>query len=569
MINLLRTAIFLSLVLFTATAYANPAQDYQRARADYLALLKDAPRQQYRHHWDKVLSKLNQFAERYPGHDKAASARFLLANGYRQLYGVSLAQRDARSAVAQYQQLVRTQSQSSLADDALLAEAEIEHHIFGNSAVARQRCEQLLRQYPGGDMVAKTRQLLASLPESSATAVAAATIKTVAPGLNRIQAVRHWSDDQQTRLVIEMDRRAEFKVNTLPASQKDNSLARLYVDIQAANLAAGLAASPVPGGKTVKDIRLGENPTFTRVVFDLEKIMPYTVQELQDPARIVIDMASRQDAVFKADIPEYRAPSADIASVLQDVPEDVPMRIHLPDVCPKQKGQLRIVVDAGHGGKDPGAIGPGNLYEKDVVLNLAKRLASQLRTELKCEVLLTRDKDIYIPLQQRTAYANSVNADLFISVHANASLNKDVHGVETYYLNFSKNDKAVAVAARENGMSMQEVGDLELILFDLMANAKINESSRLAAEIQAALLSSLRGKYRNVNDLGVRQGPFHVLLGATMPSVLVEVAFISNKEEAKRLKSRSYQEQAAQGIVAGVTKYLHTQKLSMERVVQK
>ena len=310
---------------------------------------------------------------------------------------------------------------------------------------------------------------------------------------------------------------------------------------------------------------MGVNPKSIRIVCDLKKLTRYNVLELQDPPRIVIDIARYKGAVFKTNYSQIQsAPKVkqlDIASVLDQVTTDQPMRIHLPDIATKTKGKIRIVVDAGHGGKDPGAVGSKKLYEKDVVLKLAKKLASRLRSNLKCEVLLTRERDIYIPLRQRTAYANEVDADLFISIHANASTNKKAHGIETYYLNFSKNDKAVAVAARENGMSLQEMGDLELILFDMMANAKINESSRLAAEIQTSLVTSLKCKYSNVKDLGVRQGPFHVLLGATMPSVLVEVAFISNKQEAKRLRSNVYLERAADGIVVGIKRYLRSQKL--------
>ena len=168
---------------------------------------------------------------------------------------------------------------------------------------------------------------------------------------------------------------------------------------------------------------------------------------------------------------------------------------------------------------------------------------------------MTRSDDTFIPLEERTAIANKVGADLFISLHANASTNRKAYGTETYYLNFSKNDQAVAVAARENGTSLKQVGDLELILFDLMANAKINESSRLAAEIQRSLVDSLDNHYRSIRDLGVRQGPFYVLLGATMPSVLVETAFISNSREADRLQDPKFRAQAAAAIVRGVRNY--------------
>jgi N-acetylmuramoyl-L-alanine amidase len=215
----------------------------------------------------------------------------------------------------------------------------------------------------------------------------------------------------------------------------------------------------------------------------------------------------------------------------------------------------RIVVDPGHGGKDPGAVGPNGVLEKDITLAMAKLLKKQLEKDIGCEVVLTRDRDVFLPLEERTAIANKVGADLFISLHANASHHRSAYGTETYYLNLSKNDQAAAVAARENGTSLKEVGDLEAILFDLMANAKINESGRLAAEIQKSMVSRLSRKYSNIRDLGVRQGPFYVLLGATMPSVLVEAAFISNHREEARLVTRDFQQNTALAISQAVRNY--------------
>jgi N-acetylmuramoyl-L-alanine amidase len=230
-----------------------------------------------------------------------------------------------------------------------------------------------------------------------------------------------------------------------------------------------------------------------------------------------------------------------------------------------QNSQFTVVIDAGHGGKDPGAVGPNKVLEKNVTLEMAKHLAEQLRKELKCEVLLTRSDDLYLKLRDRTSYANKVGADLFISLHANASNSRKVYGLETYFLNLAKNNQAAAVAARENGTSLEEVGHLEAILFDLMANAKINESSRLASEVQQAMVKGLKPHYSDIKDLGVRQGPFHVLLGATMPSVLVETAFISNRREEKRLNSSVYQKRVASSIVSGVKRYAAT----LEQVARK
>ena len=304
-----------------------------------------------------------------------------------------------------------------------------------------------------------------------------------------------------------------------------------------------------------------------RVVLDLQSIGNYKVFPLVDPWRIVIDIAGDKTPELKRDETSISAlpGSGDdaIARVLKEQPKDPPP-LRIKESSPTS-ALRRIVIDAGHGGKDPGAVGPSGVLEKHVTLKLAKELAKELTRQIGCEVILTRDSDVYLPLEERTAIANKVGADLFISLHANANKSRKAFGIETYYLNFSKNDKAAAVAARENGTSLKQVSDLELILFDLMANAKINESSRLATEIQKSLVHRIGKKYSNVRDLGVRQGPFYVLLGATMPSVLVETAFISHPREEKRLASKAYQQSAAQAIAAAIKEYAINNKLIASR----
>jgi N-acetylmuramoyl-L-alanine amidase len=213
-----------------------------------------------------------------------------------------------------------------------------------------------------------------------------------------------------------------------------------------------------------------------------------------------------------------------------------------------------VVIDAGHGGKDSGAVGK-RAMEKDLALAIALKVGALIEENVEdVKVIYTRKEDVFVELYERARIANEADADLFISIHANASTNRRARGIETYYLNFSKNAKAVEVVARENKTSLKQVGDLEMILLDLLANSKINESSRLAAEIQKSLVKNLSKHYK-VKDLGVRQGPFYVLLGATMPSVLVETAFISHRDEEKQLKNRKYQERTADAIVSAVRNY--------------
>ena len=198
--------------------------------------------------------------------------------------------------------------------------------------------------------------------------------------------------------------------------------------------------------------------------------------------------------------------------------------------------------------------------EKDVVLQISLKLAKKLREELGLDVVLTRKTDVFLELQERTAIANQVGADLFVSVHANAALNRASSGIETYYLNLAKTEKAAQLAAKENGTSLEKVSLLQAVLFDLMANYKINDSAHLAEEVQKALHRKVNGHFSSTRNLGVKQGPFYVLVGATMPSILVETAFLSNEREEERLNDPAYQEDAAEGIAEGIRNYISSIK---------
>ena len=215
-----------------------------------------------------------------------------------------------------------------------------------------------------------------------------------------------------------------------------------------------------------------------------------------------------------------------------------------------------VVIDPGHGGKDPGAVGPTGYYEKTANLKIAKYLKSYLESRLGLTVKMTRDTDKYLTLRERTAIANDCKADLFISVHNNANKSRTPYGVSTYFLAFTSDKKALAVAARENDTTIEKLSDLEYILTDLMVSAKSYESSLLAKFVQEGMVDTLDDKYNTINDIGVCQGPFWVLVGAQMPSILLECSFISNRMEEERLKSDEYLKTVALGICMGVEKYV-------------
>jgi N-acetylmuramoyl-L-alanine amidase len=216
----------------------------------------------------------------------------------------------------------------------------------------------------------------------------------------------------------------------------------------------------------------------------------------------------------------------------------------------------RIVVDAGHGGHDSGTLGPGGIEEKDVVLDVALRLGKLLKQRLGADVIYTRDDDTFIPLETRTAIANKAQADLFISVHANSSQDSSARGVETYYLNFTTSADALEVAARENAVSDQSIHQLSDLVKKITLQDKISESREFASDVDQSLYSGLEAGNPGLKDRGVKKAPFVVLIGANMPSILAEISFLTNPDDAHQLRDPEYRERIAESLYRGVAKYI-------------
>jgi N-acetylmuramoyl-L-alanine amidase len=371
-----------------------------------------------------------------------------------------------------------------------------------------------------------------------------------------VKEMRHWSNPDYTRIAVTCDREVQFEYHRLPENGEKGVAPRLYIDINGARLAPGVKDLQIGDG-LLKSARAAQFRSETvRVVLDLDNIRDYKVFTFAEPFRIIIDVKGERKAEIS------RAKEESIAS-LPATPaiKPAPAEEKAKAVARPAIGKVRrIVVDPGHGGHDPGAIGPGGTREKDVVLQIAYRLAKKLREGLGLDVVLTRSTDVFLELQERTGIANQVGADLFVSVHANASLNRNLAGVETYYLNLAKTEKVAQLAAKENGTSLEKVSLLQAVLFDLMANYKLNDSAHLADEVQKAVCQKVGGRYSGLKNLGVKQGPFYVLVGATMPSILVETAFVSNEREEARLNDPEYQESTAEGIAAGIREYIASLK---------
>ncbi|MBI5233468.1 MAG: N-acetylmuramoyl-L-alanine amidase [Deltaproteobacteria bacterium] len=353
-----------------------------------------------------------------------------------------------------------------------------------------------------------------------------------------VVGIRYWSTPTYTRIVIDVSEKTEFTwrlLNEDPAIQKPR---RLYVDVHGASLAPQVEKAITIGDGLLKETRAGQHDKDTvRVVLDIEKISDYKVFSMSEPFRIVIDVEGNGGA-------RIEDKKDDKTSERQGAKPFV----------------RRIVIDAGHGGKDSGALGKKGLKEKDVVLEIAERLKKSMgKTFDSVDIMLTRSGDVFIPLEERTAIANTADADIFISIHANASPSHEASGVETYFLDMAHDKEAMRLAARENSATAEATDDLQFILMDLIKTANRNESSRLANEIQHSLVASLRKKHDDVKSNGVKGAPFFVLVRTKMPSVLVEVSFISNPVEEKRLNKDYYLDLIVDGIKEGVLKYINSQ----------
>jgi len=333
--------------------------------------------------------------------------------------------------------------------------------------------------------------------------------------------ISYWSYPDYTRVVVTLSDRAEYAKKRLANPD------RLYFDVKGSVIKKELKTNLPIGNGMLKSVRAAQfNENTVRVVLDLEKVKDFKMMTLEDPVRIIIDV--------------YGISSQPLVS-----------------------SKKRIVIDPGHGGHDPGAIGPKKLCEKDVVLDIALKLKKILSEDPGIEVFLTRDRDVFIPLVERTAIANSKNADLFVSVHANASPRKDAKGIETYFLNWSDDVESMKVAARENQISLKkmrqmkdEADFLDVELASLKREHKRDESNKLANYIQMTMVNRLGDKFPRVVDLKVKWAMFYVLFGARMPSVLAEVSFISNPLEERLLSKDSYREEIARSIASGIAKYM-------------
>jgi N-acetylmuramoyl-L-alanine amidase len=341
-----------------------------------------------------------------------------------------------------------------------------------------------------------------------------------------VSDIRAWTNQEYTRVVIDLEADAKYEANFLRADPARNLPPRIFIDIHGADLRADIVRHPVEvNNGLLTRVRAGRyRPGVVRVVIDLERESGYRVFDLSDPSRIIVDVDGAAEAGVRP-------------------------------VVPGRGGKIVVMLDPGHGGKDPGATGPTGLQEKDVVLAIGRMVREKLSRFPEYDIRMTRETDVFIPLEERTAMANQAGAGIFVSLHINASRNRRAEGISTYVLSRATDREALELAARENGVTVQKLSEVKFIIDDLSTYGRKKESLKLAKTVNDAIVRNISTRHGPVHDLGLKQAPFYVLVGARMTAVLVETSFISNRSEESRLRRREYLETIADSVVEAIRYY--------------
>ena len=532
-----------------------------------------------------------------------------------------------QSAIQALEFLVREYPRSRYRLDARLAIARIYRDDLQQPEEALERLKRYAEEYPRSAQAKEARESMAAIQTELAARKKELEEAPAAPGneeppetspkadvspspdippkagsaLAQVTNVRHWMTADSTRVVIELERKVRYEAGRVA------NPARIYIDLYDTRPAAAISGKTVAvENGLLKSVKAGRHRVdVTRVVLTVADRSDYSLSELPNPYRLVVDLQNRptETPVVSESKPaasgrrEEGRPAAPASAgaspkVAAGANPEPPPSTEPAEVAKAAAGPVfekinvakpnrrdgtrsltralglkigRILLDPGHGGHDTGTIGPAGLTEKDLVLDVAQRLGQLIAERLGSEGLYTRQDDTFVPLEARTVLANEKQADLFLSIHANSGRSASARGIETYYLNFTTDPAALEVAARENAVSQERISQLQGLVRKIALQEKVDESKEFAAHIQGALWKSLSSRNRRSSNRGVKKAPFVVLVGANMPSVLAEIAFLSNPADEKLLNTAPYRQKIAAALYAGLVSYAET--LSSVKVV--
>ncbi len=580
--------LFLSVQLISggiAFAASSPASiDYEKARTSYQSFFKSKKGMDRRDRWISIIKKFESVYKNHFPSNEAYKAIFTTGDLYEQLFSISRRDKDLDAALEAYQKTVKEFKPDRLTDDALYRQGEI-FFSRGKYVAALNSFEKVSTLIPKGDVAAKARSRISnvrpfvpkgdlvkqvSLKETKNTSYSKENSSLTGGKKLILKKIDYKVGSDSFRVVVYTSEAVTFSQGRLSKPE------RVYINFKETQLADSVAKEIKIGSRFLKGLRLSQlDKENTRLVVDLNESNNLKIGVWSEGHKLFVELsnkktpdvkvASKSKIPFtkkiasKPKIPSTKAVNFDKKVKHNKEPRKVAVKVSKKRSFPVVNKKLPlIVIDAGHGGNDLGAKGYRGIQEKNVNLAIALRLKDILTSRYKYRVILTRGDDTFIPLPGRGKIANDNNADVFVSVHANAAPRRAAHGIETYYLGQGHSEEAKATAARENGKLVKSVKDDETqeILASMISTTKINQSSRLAGNIQNQLYQSMRKKYSGVKNLGVKEGPFFVLHDTNMASVLVEVGFVTNLREESRLKQSSYLDRLASSIAKGVSKFV-------------
>lgn len=520
---------------------------YKAAQSRMAALKKDRQRSCWRQPWEELREEFLRI--RKSGKSRIApGALYHAALAQQSLALCSRLPSDYKKAIDLFLSVPKDFPKHAYADDSVLNAARLQYGLPNGKKSASELVDRLLREYPKGDMAAEARKLkaiwLAEAAPAPKTAVKTAAKKAERPELQ----VLSWDsiNRNSVRIVMEMSSPARYSARLEKAA--GGSTPRVVLDFENADVVSDVRKGVTVNGSLLKAVRVRDHKNGgASLQFDFKDVTRFDAVTDDDPCRIVLSVVAG-----KAKLPD-RGGDRSLSAQKKGKRKSVDAT-RVSDMA-SQLGLTvqRVFIDAGHGGKDPGT-SHFQIMERNITLDIALMLGRLLRDN-GLEVVYSRQKDRFVKLSERTRMANAAGADLFISIHVNANENKSASGFETYYLDLASNSQAARVAMLENSMSDRRLGDMQNVLADVMLNARADESRRLATDIQRVAIFRLKKRNYAPRSNGVKSAPFHVLLGARMPAVLVEVGYCTNPAEAKNLSSQKYRMAIAEGLAEGIMAY--------------
>lgn len=510
------------------------------AKSRMKALKSDEQRSCWRQPWENLRDEFLRI-HKSARKNLAPEALFQAAECQRNLAVCSRLSGESNKAMDLYKQFADKYSSHELYGDAMLTLARLQNSA-NNKEKAIASLQKLLKNQPRADKRAEARKLL-SLWQDTGDA------KPAARQIPELQ-VLSWDsiNKNNVEIILEFSRPAAYSTRLEKTSA--GTPARLIVDLQDASIINDIRKGVTVNGSLLKSVRVQERKNGASLQFDFREVRRFDARSENNPYRIILSVAADKKA----------APQKQSAKALQaqKKPEKAAQTGFKATQVSDMASQLgltvqKVFIDAGHGGKDPGTM-HNKIKESEVALDVARLLGALLKAN-GMEVSYSRTSDRQVKLSERTRMANAAHADLFVSIHVNANDNPSANGFETYFLDLASNQQAARVAMLENAASDKRLGDMQAMLAQLMLHARAFESKNLATDIQRVSLFRLKKRNYTVRSNGVKSAPFHVLLGAKMPAVLVELGYCSNTAEAANLSSAKYRQALAEGIAEGIMAY--------------